>query len=175
MGLQPEKESSERKDLCSQEKSRTPQQGEGCRKSETSKETMTRIDFISIQTLCHATENEDKVLEAVKKVYPSFTRRTVRGHFGNPIIIFEARIKRKKEIVPCFQILKEKVGADLKKDLKRRVDEKGNIYIRLDKQELYQGNYILKDSGEVKIIIHIKYYPVKGRDAGYYAAEILGH
>ncbi len=136
---------------------------------------MTRIDFISIQTLCHATESEDKVLEAVKRVHPFFTRRTVRGHFGNPIIIFEAQLKKKKETVPAFQFLKEKLGTELKKDLKRRVDDKGNIYIRLDKQELYQGKYILKDNGEVKIIIHMQFYPVKGKDAVHYAAEIFGH
>ena len=136
---------------------------------------MTRTDFISIQTLCHATESEDKVLEAVKRLYPTFTRQSVKGHFGNPIVLFEAHIKRKKEITPVLELLKEKVSSEVVQDLHRRVDKKGNIYIRLDKQELYQGKYILKDSGEVKIIIHIQYYPTEGKDAVYYAKNLFSH
>ena len=59
---------------------------------------MTKIEFISIQILCHATESEDKVLKAVRRLYPSFKKRKATGYFGNPIYVFDAHIKRKKEI-----------------------------------------------------------------------------
>lgn len=134
-----------------------------------------RIDYVSIQALCHATEDEDKVLEAVKRLYPSFSKRTCTGYFKNPIYVFEAHITRKKEISPVVQLLKENLASPLKKDLPRRVDQKGNIYIRLDKQKLYKGSYVLKNSGEVKITIHMQYHPSKGKDAIYYAEKVFSY
>lgn len=135
---------------------------------------MTKIDYISIQTLCHATESEDKVLEALKRLYPTFKKKKATGYFGNPIYVFDARIKRKKEIDAVVNLLREKCGSTMK-DFHRRIDEKGNLYIRFDKQELYQGNYILEDSGDVKIIVHIVSYPFHLEDAISYAAEVFGH
>lgn len=134
-----------------------------------------RIDYILIQTLCHATEDEDKVLKAVERLYPSFSRSTAKGYFKNPIHIFEARIKRKKETESVISLLKENLGQELKKGLSRRVDEKGNIYIRLDKQELYQGRYVLRNSGEVKITVHMLYHPSEGKDAIHHAEEVFGN
>ncbi|KYK33648.1 MAG: hypothetical protein HXS48_25980 [Theionarchaea archaeon] len=134
---------------------------------------MTKIEFISIQILCHATESEDKVLKAVRRLYPSFKKRKATGYFGNPIYVFDAHIKRKKEIAAVVDLLKEKCAS--LKDVRRRIDEKGNLYIRLDKQELYQGRYVLEDSGDVKIIIHITSYPFNLEDAISYAEEVFSH
>lgn len=136
---------------------------------------MTKIDFISIQTLCHATESEDKVLEALKRLYSSFQKQKATGHFGNPIYIFDAHIRKKKEIHEIVDLLKGKCASELAKDMRRRMDEKGNIYVRLDKQELYQGNYVLRDNGEVKIIIHVVCHPFQMEDAILYAEELFGH
>lgn len=133
---------------------------------------MIKIDFISIQTLCHATESEDKVLGAVRRLYPSFKKRKATGYFGNPIYVFDAHIRRKKEIAAVVDLLKKCTQL---KDVRRRIDEKGNLYIRLDKQELYQGCYVLKDSGDVKIIIHITSYPFNLEDAISYAEEVFSH
>jgi RNA binding exosome subunit len=55
------------------------------------------------------------------------------------------------------------------------VDKKGNIYIRLDKQELYRGRYVLKDSGEVKITVHMQFHPSEGKDAIDHAEEVFGN
>ncbi|KYK34560.1 MAG: hypothetical protein HXS46_01905 [Theionarchaea archaeon] len=136
---------------------------------------MIEIGHITIQTLCHATEKEESVLKALKKLYPTFEKRTVTGYFGNPISIFEATITRTKEIASVVNMMKEHFAAQLKDDLKRRIDKKGNLYIRVDKQELYHGNFVAKDSGEVKITIHIQSYPFRVEDAIRYAEELFGH
>lgn len=136
---------------------------------------MTKVDSISIQTLCHATEEEERVLEAVQRLYPAFKKRKARGYFKNPIYFFEAHITTRKKVQPVLALLEEKVAPQLKGDLHRRVDGKGNIYIRLDKQELYKGNYLLKDSGEVKIVIHMKYYPSKEKDVVQHAEGIFSY
>ncbi len=136
---------------------------------------MTRIDFISIQALCHATESEDKVSEALKRLYPSFEKHKATGHFGNPIYIFATRITRKREAAAVTQLLREKASSALCGDFERRIDEKGNLYIRLDKQELYRGNIVLRDNGEIKITIHIQSYPFSREDAVSYAEELFSH
>ena len=133
-----------------------------------------RVDHISIQSLCHATESEEKVLSALSQLYPSFEKRIAKGYFGNPISIFTANLKRKKEIEKTLSLIKH-LFPILSSDLDRRVDKKGNIFIRLDKQELYNQNFILRDNGEVKITIHIQFYPQQGKDAMYYAKEVFGN
>jgi RNA binding exosome subunit len=133
-----------------------------------------RIDHISIQCLCHATESEEKVLSGLKQLYPSFEKRTAKGYFGNPIFIFSAHLTRKKEIEKTLSVL-TCLSPSIARDLERRVDRKGNIFIRLDKQELYGHNFILKDQGEVKITIHMRFYPQKGKDAMQYAKEVFSN
>ncbi|MBU7042293.1 MAG: hypothetical protein HXS47_01785 [Theionarchaea archaeon] len=133
-----------------------------------------RIDHISIQCLCHATESEEKVLSALSQLHSSFEKQTAKGYFGNPISIFSARLTRKKEIKKTLSVI-QCLSSSLSRDLRRRVDKKGNIFIRLDKQELYCHNLILKDDGEVKITIHMLFYPKKSEDAIYYAKEVFSN
>ncbi len=133
---------------------------------------MKRIDHITIQALCHATEDENKVLDALGRLYPAFGKRRAAGHFGNPIYIFEAHLTKKREITGLIQLLQDRLP---ELDIERRIDEKGNLFIRLDSQELYQGSFTLRDSGEVKIIIHIQSHPFRLEDAIAYAEEIFSH
>ncbi|MGD2249822.1 MAG: RNA-binding domain-containing protein [Candidatus Methanofastidiosia archaeon] len=136
---------------------------------------MIEISYILIETLCHATEDEDKVLAALARIYPDFEKKELTGYFGNPITLFKARITRNSEISCIVDILTKNIGPQLKNDFKRRVDTKGNLYIRLDKQELYQSNYVLEDNGDIKIVIHIQSYPFRAEETIPYAQKIFGH
>jgi RNA binding exosome subunit len=105
------------------------------------------ISYIDIRFFAHATEDLDKVVDAVQRVLPAkhhenitFRRRNLRGHYGNPIILFEARLKE-KEII---QALMENLAANLntldKENLLRDIakhTEKGSLYLRLDKQAAF--------------------------------------
>jgi RNA binding exosome subunit len=60
------------------------------------------IAYIDFRFCAHATEDLDKVLEAVQNVLPSdhiediiFKRSNLEGHYGNPITFFDTRIKKK--------------------------------------------------------------------------------
>lgn len=133
---------------------------------------MITIDCITIQALCHATESEDKVLCALHHLYPVYKKVTAAGYFNNPIHVFTARVTRKKEVSALVHLLQSTVTI---KDVGRRMDKKGNLYIRLDKQELYSGNTVLKDNGEIKIIIHVQSYPFRLEDAIQYAEDVFSH
>ncbi|MCK5563543.1 hypothetical protein KAI30_05155, partial [Candidatus Bathyarchaeota archaeon] len=67
--------------------------------------SQTLISYLDIRFSVHATENPDKVFEAVHHLFPPnhvddvvFKKAKLKGHYGNPITLFETRIK-KKEIV----------------------------------------------------------------------------
>jgi RNA binding exosome subunit len=136
---------------------------------------MIEISYILIETLCHATEDEDKVLAALTRLYTNFEKKELTGHFGNLITLFKAHITRNSKISRIVDTLTKTIGPQLKNDLERRVDTKGNLYIRLDKQELYHGNYVLQDNGDIKIVIHIQSYPFKAEETIPYAQKIFGH
>ena len=102
------------------------------------------IAFVDIRFCAHATEDVDKVVEAVRNIWPSdkiedisFIRSCLEGHYGNPIILFETRIKDKEIVRALVENLSIMLSSLDKEELGRTIDrcvEKGSIYIRLDKQ-----------------------------------------
>jgi RNA binding exosome subunit len=123
------------------------------------------IAYIDLRFSVHATEDLDKVLEAVKRILPAdyvnkieFQRDNLEGHFGNPIILFETRIKG-KEIIKGFIDNLSSGLSELDKDaLLREIDlhvENGSLYLRLDKQSAYQGQLKLCSADPIRV--HIRF------------------
>ena len=63
------------------------------------------VAYVDVRFCAHATEDLDKVMEAVQNIFPSdrieditFNRSNLEGHYGNPITFFEARIKDKETV-----------------------------------------------------------------------------
>jgi len=121
------------------------------------------IAYVDIRFCAHATENEDKVLKAVYNVLASeepeeitFTKSNVEGHYGNPIIFFETRIKDKKVIKKLIENLSTNLSSLDKNELTDTIDrcvEKGSLYIRIDKQAAYQNKIKLVTSDPIRIRI----------------------
>ncbi|MGZ4847056.1 MAG: RNA-binding domain-containing protein, partial [Halobacteriota archaeon] len=62
----------------------------GVNGSDRSRRPKKAIHSISVSVFAHATENESKVLAALRLIVPehvSVDRLRVAGHFGNPMII----------------------------------------------------------------------------------------
>ena len=121
------------------------------------------IAYVDIRFCAHATENEDKVLKAAYNVLASeepeeitFTKNEVEGHYGNPIIFFETRIKDKKIIKKLIENLSTNLSSLDKNELTNTIDrcvEKGSLYIRIDKQAAYQNKIKLVTSDPIRIRI----------------------
>jgi RNA binding exosome subunit len=124
------------------------------------------IGYIDIRVFAHATEEVDKVLNAVRNIFPSelinliaFRKSSLTGHHGNPIILFEARIKEKSAAQAVFEKLcsglsildKELLSSEIVQHL-----EKGNLYIRLDKQSAYLNELKLSSADPIHFKIHFK-------------------
>ena len=107
------------------------------------------IAYIDIRVFAHATENHEKVQMAVKNLLTGelaenllFEKSTLEGHHGNPITLFTTRLTDKKQLPNMMQKIGASLGAIDKEELDRDIKmhlEKGNLYLRLDKQSAFLG------------------------------------
>jgi len=124
------------------------------------------IAYIDIRFFVHATEDSDKVVEAVRRVLPGdyiddivFKKANLKGHYGNPITLLETRIKEKETIKAFVENLSSRLDNLDKEMLRGEIDlhvEKGNVYVRLDKQAALQGELKLCTTDPIHIRIKFK-------------------
>ena len=81
------------------------------------------------------------------------------GHHGNPIILFTAKLTDKKLLPKAM----EKFGAELgvldKEELQQNLKlhlEKGNLYLRFDKQSAFLGALKFSQTDPIHLKIHFK-------------------
>ena len=124
------------------------------------------ISYIDVRVFAHATEESQKVLEAARNTMPTesadtvtFKETALTGHHGNPITLFEARIKNRK-LAQAFlgklasglsMVDKEALNSEIAQHL-----ENGNLYIRLDKQSAYLGELRLNSTDPIHLRMHFR-------------------
>lgn len=120
---------------------------------------------LDISILVHATEDEKKILNHILVSFGlSANRVTIdwvktEGHWKNPIM--RLNITASYDIDRLFtdlcNELKINFGSeDLDQYLKNNLDEKGSVYIRLDKQKLCARAFLLSDADAVRMIFKKK-------------------
>ncbi len=124
------------------------------------------ITYVDIRFFAHATEDPNKTTEAVRRVLPSdylsditFRKRNLRGHYGNPITLFETRIRDKKIIKAFIDNLSVRLNELDKEALRREIDrhfEEGSLYVRLDKQAALQGKLQLCTADPIRVRLRLK-------------------
>ena len=124
------------------------------------------IAYIDIRVFAHATEDPNKVQTAVQNLLPEelaetliFEKTSCTGHHGNPIILFTSKLTEKKLLPAAL----EKIGANLsaldKEELGRDIKlhlEKGNLYLRFDKQSAFLGSTQFTQNDPIHLKIHFK-------------------
>ena len=123
------------------------------------------VDSIQITAISHATEDPDKISKAIAQVLSSTSsrmrseKRTVKGHFGNPITTLLSNA-RGKDIDGLLDELYEKLGprdqTRLLEELGSRIDEDGRLHLRFDKQDCFRGHIRLEDEDPVKVTVSLK-------------------
>jgi len=124
------------------------------------------IAYIDIRFFAHATEDVNKVVQAAQCILPpdyvdsiSFKRGSLRGHYGNPITLFETRIKGREIIKAFIENLSTSLNALDKETLLNEIRlhvEKGSLYIRLDKQAALQGDFKLCAADPIRVRIRFR-------------------
>jgi len=124
------------------------------------------IAYVDISFFAHATEDENKVIEAVRHLLPAaqvenivFNKSSLRGHHGNPITLFEAKLEEKETVKAVVGNLSSGLNPLDKESLLREVElhvEKGNLYLRFDKQAAFQGQFKLGVSDPIRVRLRFK-------------------
>ncbi|MFN4133988.1 MAG: RNA-binding domain-containing protein [Candidatus Hadarchaeales archaeon] len=110
---------------------------------------------VKIETFCHATEDENKVMKAMHLILPEGTEITKsrgEGYHKNPIIVFSAETRERKVANAWFNdILKKLDERGLVTVVKKieAMDSSNTIYLRFDKQEAFLGKLVLRDTDDV--------------------------
>jgi RNA binding exosome subunit len=124
------------------------------------------IGYIDVRVFAHATEDPEKVLTAVRNILTEelsenavFQKTSLTGHHGNPITLFKTKLTDKKALPSALQ----KIGAGLtsldKETLERNMKlhlEKGNLYLRFDKQSAYQSEVRFSQNDPIHFKVHFK-------------------
>ncbi len=124
------------------------------------------IAYIDIRVFAHATEDLVKVQIAVRNLLSTelaetlvFEKTSCTGHHGNPIILFTSKLTDKKLLPAAIEKIgtnlstldKEELGRDIKLHL-----EKGNLYLRFDKQSAFFGTTRFTQNDPIHLKIHFK-------------------
>jgi RNA binding exosome subunit len=126
----------------------------------------TPVGYVEIRVFAHATEDLQKVLNAVRNTLPQeigentlLRKTTLTGHHGNPITLFQTKITDKK----ALPLILEKIAASLSSLDKETLNtelklhlEKHNLYLRFDKQAAYVGELTFSANDPIHFKIHFK-------------------
>ncbi len=135
------------------------------------------LNSIKISAIVHATEDEDKVLEAIEYFIPEDVDEEkvnlevveTQGYFGNPIKIFNISVEG-KEAKKIFKHVMNLIKSDernlnkLKKDLHLRIED-NKFYVRFDKQRAYLGECRVIDGDDViRTVFNFKIFTPKNKE-----------
>ena len=117
-----------------------------------------KFSSAEINFIVHATEDETKLLHAIKEVLAittiSFSPTYFEGHFGNKILLLSAALTAEGALTLSSKIFSSLNNIDrnqLSNYLQEYADENGNLYIRLDKQKIVRHNLALGGSDPLRI------------------------
>jgi RNA-binding protein len=117
-----------------------------------------------VNLVLHATEDGGKVLHAIEDVLllqsELFSSSPSDGHHKNKILLLKAILSSHEAGKLASRIISHLNSVDreqLSRLLDEYSDEKGNLYIRLDKQSICQGRVSLSETDAIRI----RFRPVK--------------
>lgn len=122
------------------------------------------LSVAELNLVLHATEDSDKVLRAIQDVLKvasdRFSSSYSEGHYKNRILLLRAILSSQEAAELASRIVSLLSSVD-RKQLSRFIheysDEKGKLYLRLDKQRLCQGMVSLSETDALRI----RFKPVK--------------
>lgn len=138
------------------------------------------IHNISYRTFVYGTEDEEKVMTAIGYLFSnSLPEKSIsEDHFGNKIIVLTDKITKKRTNKEIIAFLNDNLSQEdkniIKEELNRRMDEKGNLFLRFDKQLAYEQILKLTHSGDaIHLRIKIASYPVSKENATKVARKLF--
>lgn len=123
---------------------------------------------VTISVVIHATEDKDKVISKIFKVLSlnsaRFQEFNTRGHWGNQIVLLNLSMGQTlagKILKTIYTSLGDNKKTAFLSSLEQSIDEKYNLYVRIDKQSICREEISLSDQDSIKI----KFRPSKFRQS----------
>jgi RNA-binding protein len=114
------------------------------------------VDFSAaeIKIIVHATEEKDSILKHLNSTLDippdTFSIVKTEGHWGNEILLLTGNLS-KNEANSLYRRVEASLLESYDELLSNLFDEKGNLYIRLDKQKLCRGKVSFSESDPIRI------------------------
>ncbi len=138
------------------------------------------IHNIAYRTLFYGTEDEEKVRTAVCNILPfsSPEKEIIEGYHKNQVILLHGKTSKKSEIKGFLKSLDNIKSSDKRRilrDLENKIDYKGNLFLRFDKQRAYLGDMkVVEHGGAIHLKLKIAAYPARKDTALKIAQQIFG-
>ena len=123
------------------------------------------IHNIKFRAFVYENESADEICEAILNILPEaeIEAEEAEGLLEDKIIILSGVVSKKRYTKAFFNTLLE--SCDLEKlndDLECKMDEKGNWFLRFDKEDAIDEKLTIKDSGDsIHLKIKIAAFPAK--------------
>jgi len=131
--------------------------------------------YVDLRTFCYATEDEKRVEQALRQFLPEeyeIERAVNRGHHGDRIVVFSARVDNADDVRYVLRQLSELSDIeDVIGELDERVDENCAFFLRLDKQDAFKG--VVERGPGITLRAKVEAYPAKQPAAVENAREAL--
>ncbi|MHA1506848.1 MAG: RNA-binding domain-containing protein [Candidatus Asgardarchaeia archaeon] len=131
-------------------------------------------DFVSpshlyFEVFCYATEDLEKVKKSILNIMPEDIRDRIdfkisesRGYHGDPIIIMRGEIKGNKSVTSFLENLSKSMDPNDKFLLSEKfleyLDERGNLYLRISKQDAFLERLKIGEKDVIKIKVSFQAY-----------------
>ena len=122
---------------------------------------------VTIDVIVHATEDISKIFQSFEDLLglkkEEFTVNETTGYFENPITMLNVKIIKKQAenfMKNLLELLSNQQIRELIDEIEERTVD-SRFHMRLDKQELINGNLIIREKDTIKIKIHTPIYNKK--------------
>ena len=124
----------------------------------------TQFKSVEIAYFLHATEDYDKVIVTIAKEFSTsidkFEVSSAEGHYGNPLRIVKAHItgvEARDFAESFFGRLSSIVKDNIVQEIGLSLNEHGDLFIRLDKQQLLAGKIVLAEVDPIRLKFKQRY------------------
>ena len=123
------------------------------------------IHNIKFRAFVYEHESIDEISQAILNILPEaeIEAEEAEGLLEDKIIILSGTVSKKRYTKTFFNTLLEWTDLDkLNEDLERKIDEKGNWFLRFDKEDAFDEIWTIKDSGDsIHLKVKIAAFPAK--------------
>ena len=123
------------------------------------------IHNIKFRAFVYENESADEINQAILNILPEaeIEAGEAEGLLEDKIIILSGIVSKKRYTKTFFNTLLENTDLDkLNKDLERKIDDKGNWFLRFDKKDALDEKWTILDSGDaIHFKVKIAAFPAK--------------